>query len=238
MSAFWYGLQLQCRLDIRSKSLLITCYLVPLLFFVFVGSIFIALDPQAKQTLIPHMTVMGVSMGALIGVPPTLAEIYGSDIKGMYRANGVPLWMGLVNTVLSALVHLLVMSTLLCGMAVLLFNAPLPDRPLTYVGGLVLLVAVSLALGSVLGLAIQDQAKLTMLSQLFFLPSILLSGILFPLELLPKALQQAGMVFPAFWGGRLLTGVASWPQGALPLLALFGGFVLCCAILLRRMRRR
>ena len=32
------------------------------------------------------MTVMGVSMGALLGLPPSLVEIYGSDIKKMYKA--------------------------------------------------------------------------------------------------------------------------------------------------------
>ena len=33
MNAFIYAVALQWKLDIRSKSLLITCYAVPLLFF-------------------------------------------------------------------------------------------------------------------------------------------------------------------------------------------------------------
>ena len=33
MGAFLYGTSLQWKLDIRSKTLLITCYIVPLLFF-------------------------------------------------------------------------------------------------------------------------------------------------------------------------------------------------------------
>lgn len=37
MSAFLYGAALQWKLDIRSKALLITCYLVPLLFFAVMG---------------------------------------------------------------------------------------------------------------------------------------------------------------------------------------------------------
>ena len=90
MSAFFYGVFLQWKLDIRSKTLLITCYLVPLLFFAVMGGIFSSIMPEAKETLIPSMTVFGVSMGALIGLPPSLVEIYGSDIKKVYRANGVP----------------------------------------------------------------------------------------------------------------------------------------------------
>ena len=67
MSAFLYGAALQWKLDIRSKALLITCYLVPLLFFAVMGGIFTSLMPEAKSTLIQSMTVMGVSMGALVG---------------------------------------------------------------------------------------------------------------------------------------------------------------------------
>lgn len=81
MSAFLYGVVLQCKLDMRSKSLLITCYVVPLLFFALMGGIFTSINPAARETLIQSMTVMGIAMGALIGLPPSLAEIYGSDIK-------------------------------------------------------------------------------------------------------------------------------------------------------------
>lgn len=88
MSAFFYGVSLQWKLDIRSKSLFITCYLIPLLFFAVMGGIFTSVMPDSKYTLIQSMTVMGVSMGALIGLPPSLAETYGSDVKKVYRAKG------------------------------------------------------------------------------------------------------------------------------------------------------
>ena len=63
MSAFLYGTLLQFKMDIRSRSLLVTCYLVPLLFFAIMGNIFTALMPQSRDALIQSMTVMGVSMG-------------------------------------------------------------------------------------------------------------------------------------------------------------------------------
>ena len=72
MGAFLYGISLQWKMDIRSKTLLITCYIVPLLFFVLMGGIFTAVMPDAGKTLIQSMTVFGVSMGALIGLPPSL----------------------------------------------------------------------------------------------------------------------------------------------------------------------
>lgn len=81
MDAFLYGVSLQWKLDIRSKTLLITCYIVPLLFFAIMGGIFTSVMPEARHILIQSMTVFGVTMGALIGLPPLLVEIYRSDIK-------------------------------------------------------------------------------------------------------------------------------------------------------------
>ena len=91
MKALLYGIALQWKLDIRSKTLLITCYMVPLLFFAIMGGIFTSIMPESKDTLVPAMTVMGASMGALIGLPPSLVEIYGSGMKKVYKANGISL---------------------------------------------------------------------------------------------------------------------------------------------------
>ena len=67
-----------------------------------------------------------------------------------------------------------------------------------------LFVIVSLAISCVLGLAVKNQAKLTMYSQVVFLPSIMLSGIMFSAELLPNFLESMGKLFPATWGYTLL----------------------------------
>ena len=136
MGAFLYGTALQWRLDIRSRTLLITCYVVPLLFFAMMGGIFTSVNPSARETLVPSMTVMGVSMGALIGLPPSLVEIYGSDIKKMYKANGVPLYFGLIPALLSTFLHLMLMSAVIYLAAPPAFGAAAPADPAAYFGSL------------------------------------------------------------------------------------------------------
>ena len=127
MGAFLYGISLQFKMDIRSRSLLVTCYLVPLLFFAVMGGIFTSIMPGSEKTLIQSMTVMGVSMGALIGVPPSLAEIYGTDVKKMYQANGAPLWYGLITLTVSAFIHLLIMNGIILAAAPVMFHAEVPS---------------------------------------------------------------------------------------------------------------
>ncbi len=102
MSAFLYGVALQLKLDIRSKTMLVSCYFVPLIFFLFMGGIFTSVMPGMKSTLIQSMIVMGVSMGAFTGLPLTLAETCKDGIKKVYKANGVCYW------------HCMAVFTLLC----------------------------------------------------------------------------------------------------------------------------
>lgn len=236
MSAFLYGVVLQWKLDIRSKTLLITCYMVPLLFFAIIGGMFTSINPEAKYTLIQSMTVMGVSMGALIGLPPSLVEIYGSDIKKVYKANGVPLYLGLVTTFLSAFIHLMIMCTIIYIVAPIAFDATPPANLPSYFGSLAIFIAVSLAIGSVLGLSIKNQAKLTMLSQVIFLPSIMLSGIMFPVNLLPRIFEVVGKIFPATWGYKFLIA-DGFDFGSLwPLVAILLASATLCSLLLKRLQ--
>ena len=204
MNGFLYSLALQWKLDIRSKSLLVTYYIVPLIFFLLMGGIFTSVMPEMRTTLIQSMIVMSVSMGAFLGLPPSLVEIYGSDIKKIYNANGVPIYLGLVTILLSAFVHLMMTCIVILLLAPILFKASLPTQLPIFLLSLTIYIIVSLSIGCILGLTLKNQAKLTMLAQLVFLPSIMLSGIMFPISLLPDFLQVIGHVFPAYWGYRLM----------------------------------
>ena len=204
MNCFLYSLVLQWKLDIRSKSLLVTFYIVPLIFFLIMGGIFTSVMPEMGSTLIQSMIVMSVSMGAFLGLPSSLVEIYGSDIKKIYNANGVPIYLGLVTILLSAFVHLMMTCIVILLLDPILFKASLPTQLPIFLLSLTIYIIVSLSIGCILGLTLKNQAKLTMLAQLVFLPSIMLSGIMFPISLLPDFLQVIGHVFPAYWGYRLM----------------------------------
>lgn len=204
MTGFLYSLTLQWKLDIRSKSLLVTYYIVPLIFFLLMGGIFTSVMPEMGSTLIQSMIVMSVSMGAFLGLPPSLIETYGSNIKKIYKANGVPIHLGLVTMVLSAFLHLMMTCMVILLLAPILFKANLPSQFPLFFLALAIYIFVSLSIGSMLGLTVKNQAKLTMIAQLVFLPSIMLSGIMFPITLLPDFLQVIGQVFPAYWGYRLM----------------------------------
>ena len=205
MSAFLYGVALQWKLDIRNKGILLTYYVVPLVFFGFMGGIFSSINPNAKDTLVQSMTVFGVTMGAILGAPTPLVELYGSEIKKAYKVGGIPLWVASINNFISAFIHLFIMSLVIFIIAPLAFDAKIPANLILYFFSLKIFIIVSLAVGTVLGLLIKNISKLTMASQFIFLPSIMLTGIMFPVNMLPKTLESVGKIFPATWGFKLMT---------------------------------
>lgn len=236
MNCFLYSLVLQWKLDIRSKSLLVTFYIVPLIFFLIMGGIFTSVIPEMGSTLIQSMIVMSVSMGAFLGLPPSLVEIYGSDIKKIYNANGVPIYLGLVTILLSAFVHLMMTCMVILLLAPILFKASLPTQLPIFLLSLTIYIIVSLSIGCILGLTLKNQAKLTMLAQLVFLPSIMLSGIMFPIHLLPDFLAILGRFFPAYWGYRLMLDYGFHLENLWYLILVFCLAVIACTVLLNKQK--
>ena len=165
---------------------------------------------------------------------PSLVEIYSSDITKVYKANGVPLYLGLALTSISAYIHLFIMSIILYIAAPLVFNAEIPENPSVYFVSLAIFIAVSLNIASIIGLAVKDQAKTSMFSIIAFLPSVMLSGIMFPIELLPKVFETIGKLFPAAWGYKLMAENVFKFESLLPLLLIFVLAAVMCSILLRR----
>lgn len=226
MRALLYGIGLQFKFDIRSKSMLITCYLVPLIFFLFMGGIFTSIDANATKTLISSMTVFTITMSALMGLPPALAEIYGTDVKKVYKANGAPIWFGIVTQFISSFIHTVIVCLIIFAVSPLVFKAELPSDLLGYFLSLITLLAVTLAIGCVIGLLFKQQAKLTMIAMIIFLPSIMLSGIMFPADMLPQFMQYTAYAFPATIAFKAMTGFQAWH---LPVL--LGIFAVLCGVI-------
>ena len=226
MMALLYGIGLQFKFDIRSKSMLITCYLVPLIFFFFMSGIFTSIDTTTTKTLISSMTVFTITMSALCGLPPAVAEIYGTDIKKVYKANGVPIWFGILTQFISSFIHTIIVCLIIFAVSPLVFKAELPPELLWYFLSLIALLVVTLAIGCIIGLLFKQQAKLTMIAMIIFLPSIMLSGIMFPAELLPQFMQYIAYALPATIAFKAMTNFQVWH---IPVL--LGIFILLCAVI-------
>ena len=73
-----------------------------------------------------------------------------------------------------------------------------------------------------------------MIAQLVFLPSIMLSGIMFPIDLLPDFLETLGRIFPASWGYQLMLDNGFYLENLWYLVLVFSAAVIVCTILLNK----
>lgn len=220
MKAFVYGVFLQWKLDIRNKGILLTYYVVPIVFFCFMGGIFTSITPEAKNTLIQTMTIFGITMGAIIGAPIPISETYGSELKKAYQIGGIPMFIPVLNNLISAFIHLFIMSTIIYFVAPVAFDASVPINTISYFMMLTIFIVTSLSIGGILGLTIKTTPKLTMVSQFIFLPSLMLSGIMFPVKMLPYPLVTMGKLFPATWGFEMMKTNTIEFKYLLPLLSI------------------
>lgn len=232
MRALGYSLALGWRSDLRNRDILLTYYGIPLLFFFLMGGIFTAIQPGMREHLGTILVLMALSIGSLLGTPIPLSETYYSDTRRSFQVGGIPLSLPLLQQGLSALLHLGLTCLIITLLAPLCFDAAQPHDLGRYLTGFLGLAVCSLGLGTVMGVTLRSRGKLTMVAQAVFMPSLLLSGTMFPIELLPRALQVVGQCLPMTWAHRYMTG---GPVGYLVLLLAVGAILWTVAVL--RVRR-
>ena len=208
MNAFLKHLWVQFKMDIREQGTLMNYYLVPLVFYLVMGAVVSSINPLAKQTLAATMVIFSVTMGAVLGIPAPIVKMRESGVLRAYRVCGIPGWAVLLIQSVSAFLHLLVVSIIIFVTAPLFFGASYPQSFPAYFLTLFILLFASIALGLFIGVAARSQSIATMLSQAVFLPTVMLSGIMFPTSMLPGPLSVVGRLLPATYIMQCFSGFA------------------------------
>jgi ABC-2 type transport system permease protein len=112
------------------------------------------------------------------------------------------------------------------GAARLLFGVPMAGDPGALAPGLLVFISANLAVGFLFSTLARNQLQAMQMSFFFFLPSILMSGFMFPFRGMPAWAQAIGEVLPLTHFLRIVRGVMlkgngpaeTWPE-LWPLLA-------------------
>lgn len=197
MKAIITHIWVQFKLDVRERGTLMVFYLVPLIFYFVMGAVFSSINPLSKQTLAATMVIFAVTMGAIFGIPAPMVKMRESGVLRAYRVCGIPGWAVLLIQSVSAFLHLLVVSIVIGVTAPLFFGASYQQSYSSYFFSLFIFLFSSIAVGLFIGVAARSQSIATMFSQAIFLPTIMLSGIMFPASMLPGSLKILGQILPA-----------------------------------------
>jgi ABC-2 type transport system permease protein len=208
MTLFFKYLLIQLKIDIREKGTLLVYYVVPLVFYVVLGSVFANISPAIKSTLAATMIIFAITMGAVLGAPGPIVKMREIGILRGYMVNGISNGMVLLVHAVSAFLHVFLVSVIIYLTSPIMFKSDYPKNPVWFFGIILILLFTSTALGLLIGVISRDNSFATMLSQVIFLPSLLLSGIMFPSSMLPKALIWVGRIFPATHADQSFMGLA------------------------------
>jgi len=96
---------------------------------------------------------------------------------------------------------------IILGLGHIIFNVPINGGLWQLVGATLLFICASLTLGLVISTIAKNQLQSTQMTIFVLLPSILLSGFVFPYEGMPKLAQNIAEVLPATHFVRLIRGV-------------------------------
>jgi ABC-2 type transport system permease protein len=99
-------------------------------------------------------------------------------------------------------------AMLIIWLGVVVFGMPMRGSLLLLALECILYMFVSLSLGILISTRARDQMTAMFMSALgLLMPTIVLSGFIFPRESMPKALQVIGNVFPATWFNPVIKGI-------------------------------
>lgn len=123
-------------------------------------------------------------------------------------------------------------ATLIITLARLLFGVPLAGGWLALILGMLLFIIGSLSLGFLISTVARNQLQAMQMAMFYFLPSILLSGFLFPFRGMPQWAQWLGSLMPITYMLRVVRGSVLKGIGigdALPSLGALALFVVVVA---------
>jgi len=101
----------------------------------------------------------------------------------------------------------LIQVTLIMLLGIFLFHVPVNGQVMAIYLVALIFIAANLSLGLVISTIAKNQFQAMQLTFFFFLPSILLSGFMFPFEGMPRAAQYIAEVLPLTHFVRLIRGI-------------------------------
>ena len=238
MSAFTQHFNFEFRAGLRNKNLLLMNYLFPLGFYLMMGFIMPEINPFFGEVMIPAMVTFAVLAATLLGLPDPLVSARENGIFRSYKINGVPALSILIIPAITTGLHLWIVTVIITLTAPALFDAVIPTNWLNFGAVYAALVMACTGIGVLIGV-VSPSTRLTVLfSQVIFVPSMILGGMMMPLDMLPEGAQKIALLMPATHAMNAFNGLVMGktavfsPWAAVAVLAVSGLLAFALAIYL------
>jgi len=208
MKAFLQHFSFEFLKGIRNKNLLLLNYLFPLGFYLMMGLVMVEINPAFRDNVIPAMVIFGILSASLLGIPDPVVNARENGIYRSYKINGVPSLSILLIPAITTIIHMIIVSLLITVTAPLLFDAPVPVNLFNFVLIFFAIAIASTGLSVLIGVVSKSSRMTILWSQLIFVPSMLLGGLMVPFNMLPNTAQKVAQILPSTQAMNALNGLA------------------------------
>lgn len=224
---------------LREPAFLVPIMLFPAVFYAMFGIVLAGGNGDASRYLLASYSTFGVMAPGLFGFGVSLALERGGGLLELKRAMPMPPGAYLLGKLLMAVLVAAAVGVLLLALAMVLAKVPLaPGQVAMLLLTDVLGVVPFCALGLLVGTWIKGQGAPGLLN-LLYLPMAFLSGLWFPLQMMPAFLRDLAPIWPSYHLNEL--ALAAVGMGRSPLLShvlVLALFAITCLLLAARRLRR
>lgn len=240
LGAYLQEARAECLRYLRSPGFLIPTLLMPTVFYLMFGIVLgHANGADAPRYLLAAYGTFGVMAPGLFGFGLSLSMERDNGLLTLKRALPMPPGAYLLGKMAMAMLVAAVISMALLAMAIWLAHVPLTSSQIaalfvTDLFGTLPFCAMGLLFGTLI-----KGAGSPGLVNLIYLPMAFLSGLWFPLSLMPKLVQQLAAIWPSYHLNQLALDAVGLGQGAAwPHVAVLAAFTVgFLAVAARRLAR-
>ncbi|TML16618.1 MAG: ABC transporter permease [Actinobacteria bacterium] len=221
MNVFIHELRGEMKLYSRSRELAFFTFMLPLIFFVLLGSVYGSGDKingyRAADYLLTGMIGYGLIATAFAGLAIVLVIRRENGVLKRLRATPLPAPFYIAAVLLTTLIAFAVMAACLIALGMILFGASFPKAPVSLVATLILGGATFAALGVAITGFIRRAEGASAVINAIYLPVAFISGAFFSQKHFPEVLQKVADVLPLTYfidlvGDVMLKGTQIWSE--------------------------
>jgi ABC-2 type transport system permease protein len=158
--------------------------------------------------MLPALVVVTLLSGTVLGLPGQLVEAREAGVYRSFFVNGVPALSIVAGPMLGAVLHSVLASMIVAITAGPIFGVATPESWAWLVAVSVVSALSFGALAVLIGVVSAGSRATVLWSQLLFLPSMLIGGLMVDLSLLPETMRPVSALLPSTHAMQALLGFA------------------------------
>ncbi len=215
LGAYLQEIRAECLRYLRSPGFVLPTMLFPAVFYLmFAVVIGKSNSPDAPRFLLAAYSTFGVMAPGLFGFGMSLALERDNGLLTLKRALPMPPAAYLLAKMVMAMLMALMIAVLLQLLAVLVAHVPLQAGQVLHLTLVCVIGALPFcALGLLLGTLIKGEAAPAVINMLY-LPMAFLSGLWFPLSMLPALIRNLAPIWPSHHLNMLALAAVGFDTGS------------------------